>query len=118
MSWSPLQREILEAMGLSPQRLASTLPADTHVPVQTSTTAPPSPNATSAVDRRNRPEANVALDAMTNALLRAAGVVGDVVGNTAARETVIALCPMPQALRGDSRAKRALWPRLRALRKH
>jgi hypothetical protein len=47
---------------------------------------------------------------MTRALLRAAGA-------PQARDAVLALCPAPQALRGDPRAKRALWPRLRALRR-
>jgi hypothetical protein len=102
MSWSPLQREALEAMGLSPlQFISGVTPSDADLRSREA-----QPNTSAA-----RPEAS---DRLSVALLRAAG--GDRDAQT--REAVLALCPSPQALRGDARAKRALWPRLRALRRH
>ena len=50
---------------------------------------------------------------LQHALLRAAG------RDAAAADARVVLraLPAPDALRGDARAKRALWPRLRALRR-
>jgi hypothetical protein len=94
-SWSPRQREALEAMGLPVYRLAGAT-----APVGVSE-APPgaAPPATAAT-----------LDPLTLALLRAAGLGRDAV--PLARDW-----PPLQDLRRDPQAKRALWPRLRALRR-
>ena len=94
VSWSPQQREALEAMGLPVYRMANaSAPADAHAPMPAGT-------------------ADVAstLDPLILALLRAAGRGRDAA--PLARDW-----PPPQTLRGDPQAKRALWPRLRALRR-
>ena len=111
MNWTPLQRETLEAMGLSPYRLASAMPSD-----ETGTTVP------TAAAQPSRAEPRIRTDAtrgdlpqrLVEALLRAAGRGPDAPD----REAVLHACPPAQTLRGDPRAKRALWPTLRALRKH
>ncbi len=116
MSWSPLQREMLDAMGLSPYRLASAMPADVSPSVDGSRAADANRvGATNAAAStvRDAPAQHNAMNTMTAALLRAAGFDRD----AQAYEVVIGVCPAPQALRGDARAKRALWPQLRALRK-
>jgi hypothetical protein len=113
MSWSPLQREMLEAMGLSPYRLASAMPADAPPSAETSRTTDTKHAEMTASTLRDAPAPHNALDTMTAALLRAAGFDRDV----RAKEIVHGLCSAPQTLRGDPRAKRALWPQLRALRK-
>ena len=120
MSWSPLQREILDAMGLAPMQWLAAAPpgtdADAMADAATGKAAATSVAAAVASHGRNPQapsravDAAAGLDAMTRALLRAAGA-------QQARDAVLALCPMPQALRGDPRAKRALWPQLRALRR-
>lgn len=76
MSWDPLQREVLEAMGYTVYGLA------------------PPPD-----------------DALLRALLRAAG-------RDAGAPDAVALCRewSPASRLRDPAAKRALWPRLRALR--
>ncbi len=83
-SWSPLQREMLEAMGLSIHRAVGVaLPGEL-------------------------PD-----DPLIHALLRAAGRTRDA-------EDAVRLAkawPAPRTLRTDPRAKRALWPQLRALRR-
>ncbi len=97
-SWSPQQREALEAMGLPVYRMAgatapAALPADAPAAMRGESTAAAS-----------------ALDPLMLALLRAAGL-----GRDAA--PLAGDWPAPQALRRDPQAKRALWPRLRALRR-
>ncbi len=87
-SWSPQQREALEAMGLPVYRMASA--------------TPPMPSETTDVAST--------LDPLILAMLRAAGRGRDAA--PLARDW-----PPPQTLRGDPQAKRALWPRLRALRR-
>ncbi|MBP6748281.1 MAG: hypothetical protein KA144_01470 [Xanthomonadaceae bacterium] len=107
MNWTPLQRETLDAMGLSPYRLASAAPS-----------AQPAATGRAAEARQtvasSTPNAAMLGDAFANALLRAAGRAAD----AADRDAVLRVCPPPQALRGDARAKRALWPTLRAMRRH
>ena len=120
MSWSPLQREILDAMGLAPMQWLAAAPpgtdADAMADAATGKAAATSAAAAASHGRNPQAPARAAdaaptgLDVMTRALLRAAGA-------PQARDAVLALCPMPQSLRGDPRAKRALWPQLRALRR-
>lgn len=116
MSWTPLQRETLEAMGLSPYRLAS---ATAHADTQ------PTARATTGAERTAQAsvEPRLVSGAMRGgdtsavliaALLRAAGRSAD----AADRDAVLRACPSPPSLRGDPRAKRALWPTLRAMRRH
>ena len=95
-SWSPQQREALEAMGLPVYRMAGAAP-------------PGTPAAAPAVMRGESAAAST-LDPLMLALLRAAGL-----GRDAA--PLAGDWPAPQALRSDPQAKRALWPRLRALRR-
>lgn len=93
-AWSPQQREALEAMGLPVYRLASaTMQAGAPA------TRPADPG-----------EAASTPDPLTLALLRAAGLGRDAAA--LARDW-----PASQTLRRDPQAKRALWPRLRALRR-
>jgi FPC/CPF motif-containing protein YcgG len=86
--WDPQQREILAAMGLPVYRALGTTTADTA-------------------------SAAVVDDPLIAALLRAAGRSRD--AQDAAQ--LVRGWPTPQALRRDPRAKRALWPALRALRR-
>jgi len=102
-SWSPQQREWLEALGHEVLVLAGaelpaeeppTWPAETPLPVARATRAPDvSPSGESP---------------MLRALLRAAG---------RRDRGELPWLPDPATLRGDAAAKRALWPRLRALRR-
>lgn len=93
-SWSPQQREALEAMGLPVYRMAgATVQASAQTPMPSATT-----------------EVASTLDPLMLALLRAAGLGRDAA--PLARDW-----PPPQTLRSDPQAKRALWPRLRALRR-
>lgn len=89
-SWSPQQREALEAMGLPVYRMAGAT-----APVGAQAVLPGEP---------------VTDDPLMLALLRAAGLGRDAA--PLARDW-----PPPQTLRSDPQAKRALWPRLRALRR-
>lgn len=83
MSWDPLQREMLEALG--------------HVVlVRAAPTRPALPD-----------------DPLLHALLRAAGRSGADADAWDLHRT----WPAVSDLRGDAAAKRALWPRLRALRR-
>lgn len=97
-SWSPQQREALEAMGLPVYRMAGA-----RAPAAVPTGAP-------AAMRGESIAAVSVLDPLTLALLRAAGL-----GRDAA--PLAGDWPAPQTLRRDPQAKRALWPRLRALRR-
>jgi len=88
--WDPVQREVLAALGHSLDRLAIALPGSAHaVPFEW-------------------PD-----DPLVDALLRAAARDRD--DPDALRDGPA--WPSPQALRADPRAKRALWPRLRRLRR-
>lgn len=83
MNWDPLQREVLDALGLVLYRAQSAAAA-------------------------GLPD-----DPMIDALLLASGR-----NREAADAPQLARAwPAAAALRGDPRAKRALWPQLRALRK-
>lgn len=97
-SWSPQQREALQAMGLPVYRMAdaapqAAAPADAPAAMRGESTAAASTH-----------------DPLMLALLRAAGL-----GRDAA--PLAGDWPPPQALRRDPQAKRALWPRLRAMRR-
>lgn len=100
--WSPQQREWLQALGHDVLVLAgtATAPENAAAAVQAARPAPPaySPAACARTDA-----------ALLRAVLRAAGRrdVGE----------LAAWLPNPATLRGNAAAKRALWPRLRTLRK-
>lgn len=88
MNWDPFQRAVLAELGHALYRLPATVPAAASV------------------------EASVAGDAgMLARLARAAGMTVDALQ---AHAEVVAAA---DRLRGDAAAKRALWPRLRALRR-
>jgi DNA polymerase III psi subunit len=103
VAWDPLQREILDAMGLSAHRLVAILPsAMPSAPIDAAPLPVPTESAAQTPDHP-----------LARALLRAAG------RDPAAAEAAVLLrgWPTAQTLRGDPRAKRALWPQLRALRR-
>lgn len=101
-SWSPQQREALAAMGLPVYRMAGA-----SAPAAVSTDVPAD---VPAAMRGESTAAASTLDPLMLALLRAAGL-----GRDAA--PLAGDWPAPQTLRRDPQAKRALWPRLRALRR-
>lgn len=133
MSWSGLQREALEAMGFAvlvphpapggAERIAAA--ADTSARASAARPAPPEPVvgppaalASAANPPRIEPRieprpAPSAQDRLARALLRAAGRAPDAADALA----LLAQWPDPARLRRDPAAKRALWPRLRALRR-
>jgi hypothetical protein len=113
MSWSPLQREILDAMGLSPYLLASVMPAAEASSAGDNPRTAQHQNG-SAIAKPTNASGRMPDDALAAALLRAAGRDRA----AADRDSVLRACPPPQSLRGDPRAKRALWPILRAMRRH
>lgn len=88
--WDPLQRDALATLGHPLYRLAIALPGEDP------------PALTELPD-----------DPLVDALLRAAARRRDDPDVLRAA----AAWPDPRALRGDARAKRALWPQLRALRR-
>lgn len=101
MSWSPQQREWLQALGHDVLMLAGA-----QAPPQASETAAASVRPAAAPPR---PAAIPAADSpLLRAMLRAAGrrELGE-----------LTWLPDPATLRGNAAAKRALWPRLRTLRK-
>ena len=88
MNWDPFQRAVLAELGHALYRLPATVPAAASV------------------------EASVAGDAgMLARLARAAGVAPDAL---LSRPDIAA---QSAHLRGNADAKRALWPRLRAMRR-
>ncbi len=101
--WDPLQREILEAMGFAVYRAATPAPVPAVLSAATAQIA--SDDARSDDARSDDP--------LVAALLRAAGRSRD--AHDAAQ--LVRGWPAPQTLRRDPRAKRALWPQLRALRR-
>lgn len=107
VAWDPLQREILDAMGLSAHRLVVIVPGA----VPTAMPARPADAAALAIPADGT--AQTSDHPLARALLRAAG------RDPAAADAAALLrgWPPAQALRGDPRAKRALWPQLRALRR-
>ena len=139
MSWSGLQREALEAMGFAvlmprpapgdPGRIASDAPAVAEsragAAAHAAPVASPPPaergsgpsaaaHAATAVPPRAEPRRLASpQDRLAHALLRAAGRPHDAADAAA----LLAQWPDPAHLRRDPAAKRALWPRLRALRR-
>ncbi len=107
--WDPLQREVLEAMGFAVYRAAMPAATPAMMPMQAA-----QPAATLPISSHDA-SANGPLpdDPLISALLRAAGRDRDA-GDAA---QLVRGWPAPQALRRDPRAKRALWPQLRALRR-
>ena len=104
MSWDPFQRDALEAMGY---RLYAVQGA--HAPSMEEGDVRPTPRPDAAVD-------NAAVNAtagapLLRALLRAAGRRSD-------DAAALALCRdlLPSGGLHDAASRRALWPRLRALR--
>ncbi len=96
MPWSPQQREWLQALGHDVLLLAGTATDAERLPVAGSP-----PRGTVAGPTADNP--------LLRAVLRAAGGRGIA--------ELAAWLPDPASLRGDAAAKRALWPRLRTLRK-
>lgn len=103
--WDPLQREVLDAMGFAVYHAA--MPATAPVP------ATPAAATLPISSHDALPDAPLPDDPLISALLRAAGRDRDA-GDAA---QLVRGWPSPQALRCDPRAKRALWPQLRALRR-
>jgi len=105
-AWSAQQREWLQALGF-----------DVLVLAGAASVAPVSPHATAVADEAPRSESErdsgAAARGNNSALLRA------VLHAAGRRELgdLAAWLPDPAVLRGDPVAKRALWPRLRALRR-
>lgn len=102
MSWDGFQRETLVELGYRLYR-----PADAGPPAAAAEAEGEAPLAPSTA-----PERPPALHPLHRALLRA-------IGRAAGDRDTAQLCsewPAPEALRTPA-AKRALWPRLRALRK-
>ncbi|MDH7453436.1 hypothetical protein QF205_10200 [Luteimonas composti] len=98
MSWDPFQREALEAMGL---RLYTVQGGHADAPASVPEAAPGRTAPVSAAD--------AAGGALLHALLRACGRRAD-------DAEALALCVPAAAGLRDASARRALWPRLRALR--
>lgn len=134
MNWSPLQHETLEAMGFAIYRMpeVGSVPQATPEPAsRPMATSPAGPSASMPVSMpASRPSAartpahtgagGSADDRLQAALLRAAGGV-DPATLVAALAAALGATDNDGAgigrLRGDPAAKRALWPRLRALRR-
>lgn len=114
MSWDPLQREILGALGHVVY--AVEMPgqgAGAEAPAPTGASPPASARgARAGTQVQSQPPKNVsASDALLRALARAAGLDPD---DAAAQALCVGLLPAG-GLR-DAAARRALWPRLRHLR--
>lgn len=112
--WTTQQRDWLQAMGHQVLALTSAQTADVpavenEVPAPVRA-GPPSIDRDRTPSRPSRPPAASAGDRLMQALLRAAGTHVEAA-------VVIALVPDTAQLRGNAAAKRALWPRLRALRR-
>ena len=120
MSWTALQREALEAMGVQVLQPLGALPVHgtgrnaAEAPVQpVPETAHRPQAATGPAMPAGRAEALPSADRLLRALLRAAGYAPD----AADWAELTAQWPPAERLRRDPAAKRALWPRLRALRR-
>lgn len=126
MNWSPLQQEALEAMGFAIYRLPGAESASQAMPEPASRPMATSPAGPSASMPASRPSASRtpahagagggADDRLQAALLRAAGGV-DLATLVAALGATDVDAAGIGRLRGDPAAKRALWPRLRVLRR-
>jgi hypothetical protein len=95
MNWSPQQQAMLSAMGYALYRQAGADATGVEAAGTDNTAAP------SGSPQRSRQ------DRLMQALVRAAG----------GRDPAALPLPPLDQLRGDAAAKRALWPRLRALRR-
>ena len=94
MSWNPQQQAMLSAMGYTLYRQAGA--------------APPVHDGGAVEPARAAPLAAGSPDRLLQALVRAAG----------GRDLAALPLPPLDQLRASAAAKRALWPRLRALRRH
>lgn len=103
MSWDPFQRDALEAMGL---RLYAVQGAAGAAPAQAETAVVPAPGPAPS-----RMDAGAADGPLLRALLRACGRGADDAEALALCRSLLAGGGLP-----DPSARRALWPRLRALR--
>lgn len=118
MSWTALQREALEAMGVQVLQPLGAAPAYGAQPGRDAAQAAPEvanrpQAATAPVMQAGLAEASPAADRLLRALLRAAGYAPD----AADWAELASQWPPADRLRRDPAAKRALWPRLRALRR-
>jgi hypothetical protein len=105
-AWSAGQRDRLAAMGLDLYVRAGARRPAAPTSRRDGASVQDAPASGTRVDARS------ADDRLVRALLRAAGVApGD------AADDVRATLPPLDGLRGNPAAKRALWPRLRALRR-
>lgn len=112
MPWSDQQREWLQALGHEVLVPAASLAAHEPEPSMAAPVAArgmPPPAAPPVQDRAN-PAAAVPDTALLRALARAAG-------RQPQDAEFLGILPDLSALRGSPAARRALWPRLRALRK-
>ena len=103
---------VMAAPAAAPRAEPSIAPPRRHAPAAPDTTAPTVAGQempTAAIARR--PRAGLP-DRLQIALLRASGLNP----NDPATQTLMATWPLAE-LRGNPRAKRALWPQLRALRR-
>lgn len=115
--WSPQQHEWLQAMGLQVFALAGTEPAVAEAPLIEPPAAASRQPASAPSGRAGRtPSPNTTRDAgggqppLLRALLKAAR-------RDATDPEFTRAVPDVDALRGNAAAKRAAWPRLRALRR-
>lgn len=120
MNWSPLQHEALEAMGFAVYRMPgaeAVSRTDATPPARSADASNTAPVSRPAMPRPVAPprpgtDAGAGVDRLRAALSRAAGGV-----DPAALSALIGEGDAAARLRGDPAAKRALWPRLRALRR-
>lgn len=111
--WNAQQREWLQAMGHPVWQIAST-DAVADAPVRTADALREAAGLKGDAPRSARAGSTRAVaddDRLARALVRAAGTGAD-------ETTVLALVSDLATLRGNAAAKRALWPRLRALRRN
>lgn len=109
--WSAQQREWLQAMGHPVWQIAST-DAAADAPVRTADALREAAGLQGDAPRASRPVRGASGDdRLARALVRAAGAGAD-------EAAVLALASDLATLRGNAAAKRALWPRLRALRRN
>ena len=106
MSWSPDQLRLLRELGHEPMLLASTQGALPGPLAATAAVAAPGQDASVAATEASRNKAVPAVHLLAAALARAAG-----------GRDLAALALDLERLRLEPALKRALWPRLRALRR-
>ncbi|UNK48909.1 alanine acetyltransferase [Lysobacter sp. S4-A87] len=122
--WSPQQREWLQAMGHQvwalggAQSIEAASPTEGH---QEDTSAQARREAAALLKggaaAQARPSASAPAPRMPAATDRLLMAVFRAAGRNSGDADVVALVPDGAALRGNSAAKRALWPSLRALRR-